>query len=168
MHITMFFQRLYYANLQILLLKGMINMQNQETKLLSSLYKNASMGTSSINTILSKVKNPKLKGELIAQLKNYSTEATSLKKMITEKNGEPRDINLLTKTYADAGIMVSTMMNSTPSHIAEMMIQGTNMGVIEITKALNADKEVDPQLKQHAEDMLQKEQLYTNKLKTYL
>ena len=143
-------------------------MQNQDLELLNSLYKNASMGTTSINTILPKVEDPQLKGELQAQLNNYSTECQDLKQKIQMQNEEPKEIGNLSKFYADAGIMMSTMMNSAPSHIAEMMIQGTNMGVIEITKNLNADKNITPEIKSQAEDMLKKEQQYIDKLKAYL
>lgn len=143
-------------------------MTNEDLDLLNSLYKNATMATSSINTILPKVESPKLKSELQAQLNNYSTECQDLRSKIYAANDEPDKINLLTKTYADAGILMSTMMNSSPSHIAEMMIQGTNMGVIEISKALNSDKNILPELKMQAETMLRKEQQYIDKLKAYL
>ena len=143
-------------------------MPDQELKLLNSLYKNASMGTSTIKTILPKVKNPQLCQELETQLDNYQESCRSLQEHLAPEDIKSDVIKKLTQTYTDTSVMLSTMMDSSASHIAEMMIQGTNMGVIEITKALNSDKNAPSSLKSQAESMLKKEQRYIDKLKYYL
>lgn len=49
-----------------------------------------------------------------------------------------------------------------------MLIQGTNMGIIKINKALNHTVTASPKLVQEAKDMLKKEQAYIDNLKGYL
>ena len=139
-----------------------------EKDLLTSLYKNASMGTSSIAAILPRVQNPQLCQELEAQLDRYQESCRTLRQKL------PKDKNftgLHQKTsefYAKSSIRLSTLLDSSSSHVAELMIQGTNMGVIEISKALNTDKDAPPKLKEDAAAMLKREQQYIDKLKYYL
>lgn len=143
-------------------------MPNHNLELLNSLYQAASMGTSSINAILPKVDNTKLKDELKKQLDTYHTECCDIREYIYSEKAEPKDVSSLAKAYADAGIFVSTMVNSTPSHIAEMMIEGTNMGIIDIRKSMNNSTSASSEIKQKAEKMLKTEEKYIENLKEYL
>jgi translation initiation factor 2B subunit (eIF-2B alpha/beta/delta family) len=43
----------------------------------------------------------------------------------------------MTRLSARMGVALNTMIDSTTSHIAEMMIQGSNMGITDMTKLLN-------------------------------
>lgn len=143
-------------------------MAEKKADLLNSLYKNASMGTSSIRTVLPNVKNPQLRRELKTQLETYQDSCRQLHHQIHSVNEKSGILERLTQTYADAGIVVSTLLDSSSSHIAEMMIQGTNMGIVEITKSLNSDSSTTPELKTQAENMLKNQQAYIDKLKYYL
>ncbi|NOW03579.1 hypothetical protein [Clostridium beijerinckii] len=61
-------------------------------------------------------------------------------------NEETKDINVFSKASTYVMINLDTLVNKTSSHISEMMIQGSTMGIIDITKRIkeypNADKEI--------------------------
>ena len=137
-------------------------------ELLNKLYQNTTMGISALSTIIPKTKNPQLKGELQAQLTNYNNQSEALKTQIYSNNADPQDIGTFAKITSDASILMSTAINGTTSHIAEMMIQGTNMGVIDINKILNHTKVDDQSIITQAQDILTNEQQYIDKLKSYL
>ncbi|MEG0614879.1 MAG: hypothetical protein RR540_03910 [Oscillospiraceae bacterium] len=143
-------------------------MPKQNIDLLNSLYKTAAMGTFTIQSILPKVENPNLREELSAQLDNYHTETKALKEQIFNEKGVPEDIGNFTKFYADLEISVSTMKDCSPSHIAEMIIKGSNMGILDVQKNLNACSNPPPDVKKKANAMLKQEQEYINKMKSYL
>ncbi len=143
-------------------------MANQNTELLNELYKASSMGTSSINKILPKVKNPKLKKDLKAQLDTYHDSCQRLRSQIYQNNSEPQDINAVAKIMADMGITFNTAVDTSPTKIAELMINGTNMGIIAVQKALNSCPNADDNLKKQTQDMLSAEQKYIDILKNYL
>lgn len=143
-------------------------MPNQNIDILNSIYKNASMGTQAIQKVLPKVKNPKMKQELKCQRNHYHSICQDIRTQIYDLNAEPQDINSMIKLYSDAGIAVSIFINSTPSHIAELMIQGTTMGIIDIIKAMNCYQDINPELKKQAEKILKREQEYIDNLKVYL
>ena len=143
-------------------------MKINEFELLNKLYQNASMGITALSTVIPKTQNTKLKSELETQLKSYQQQSQQIKKKFTELNVKPKDINPVGKISVDASIIMHTSMNNSASHIAEMVIKGSNMGIIDINKKLNDIKTGDSGIIAHAEEILKCEQQYIDKLKSYL
>jgi len=142
-------------------------MKNKNLEILNSLFQNTTMAISSLSAIIPKTKDAKLKGELQAQFDKYHQQNEEIRKQIYAQNAEPRDISMLTKKSVNLNIGMSTLTNKSSGHIAEMMIQGTNMGVIDINKLLN-QATVDENIKHQAENILSSEQQYIDKLKSFL
>lgn len=143
-------------------------MKNKNVEILNSLYQNASMGVSSLQKIIPKVKDKNLKNQLLNQLDTYSKQKDKLVNEIYSYDATPKDINAYAKTSAEIGISMNTMLSSSPSHIAQMMIQGTDMGVIDINKTLNDYTGVEQSVLKRAKDILTDEQKYIDNLKKYL
>lgn len=65
---------------------------------------------------------------------------------IKELNEEIKDINVFSKASTYVMINLNTLVKKTSSHISEMLIQGSTMGIIDITKRIkeypNANKEI--------------------------
>lgn len=55
-------------------------------------------------------------------------------------------------------INLNTLTDKSTSHIAEMIIQGATMGVIDITKRIKEYSEVDEEILELANDLLKFEQ----------
>ncbi len=143
-------------------------MKNKNVEILNSLYQNTSMGITALEKIIPKVKDKSLKGELQAQLKNYNKQNERIIQAIYSYDATPKDINSYAKTSADIGISMNTMLSTSPGHIAKMMIQGTDMGIIDINKTLNEYTGIEQNVINQAKDMLTDEQKYIDKLKKYL
>ncbi len=137
-------------------------------KLYDALYQNAEMGTSSIKQIFPKVSDTKLKNELRKQLSNYRTQENAVLGSMKVYNNKPQPLSAMAKTMSKVGICLNCAKDKSTEHIAEMLIQGTNMGIIKINKALNHTVTASPKLVQEAKDMLTKEQAYIDNLKGYL
>ena len=80
---------------------------------------------------------------------------------------KPQPLSKTAKLMSKMGICFNCAKDKS-EHIAEMLIQGTNMGIIKINKALNHTVTASPKLVQEAKDMLKKEQAYIDNLKGYL
>ena len=52
-------------------------------------------------------------------------------------NETPKEASAWAKIPAEMSISMTTLMNRTPSKIAEMVINGATMGIIDIKKAIN-------------------------------
>lgn len=149
-------------------MKGVNFMSAESNKLYDALYQNAEMGTSSIKQIFPKVTDTKLKNELRKQLTNYQAQENTIIGSMKPYNMKPEPLSAMAKVMSKVGITLNCAKDNSTEHIAEMLIQGTNMGIIKINKALNHTVTASPRLVEEAKDMLTKEQAYIDNLKGYL
>ena len=113
------------------------NNSNMATKkLLDELYKNVKMGADSIIDLMPKVGDENMKSELTSELEKYDSFAKEIKNMLLDMGEEAKDESILAKLGTKMSVTMNTLMDSTTSHIAEMMIQGGTMGVTDATKSL--------------------------------
>ena len=66
------------------------------------------------------------------------------------------------------GVEMNTMMDKSNSKIAELMIQGTNMGIIEGVKLLNQNPDADKEVKNVLNEFIQFQENTVEQLKKYL
>ena len=108
---------------------------------LDELNKGCTMGTLALNITLKYVEDSGLKEELIKEYANYdavSDKVRSIYKKHSTKN--PHEVNIMNKIMASFGIKMKLMKDNSNSKIAELLIQGTTMGIIEGRKMLNSQK----------------------------
>ena len=139
-------------------------------ELLDNIYKNVKMGTDSITTVLPKVSDDFMKREMTAQLENYSGFAARAAALLQEYGVEAEEEAITKKLSAKFGIAVNTMIDGSPSHIAEMMIKGSEMGIENMEKQITAGKMLgcDQTAVTLAEDIIAFEKECTQKMKPYL
>ena len=65
------------------------------------------------------------------------------------------------------GIEMKTLMDKSTSKIAEILLQGTNMGIIEGRRLLN-QKDTDPQVQEIVEEYVDMQEHAVEKLKQFL
>ncbi len=141
-------------------------MQNNE--LINALYQNTEMGISSIKKIYPKIQNTNLKNEVKNQLSNYKTQHNQITRSMKSNDIIPQKVPLMIKAMTSAGIAFNCAKDCSSEHLAEMLIQGTNMGIIKINQALNRTSFANSKFVDEAKSMLQKEQQYIDNLKKYL
>ena len=114
--------------------------KNAGEELMQAVYKNAKMGSDAITGVIEKTKDAELRRELTNQLESYYGFTVAAKNKLLEMNSEAKEPGMLSKLPADLSIKMSTMMDSSNSKIAEIMIGGYNMGLVELQKSLNQAK----------------------------
>lgn len=105
-------------------------------ELLGNVYKNVKMAGDSILNLMPKVKDERLKSDMTVQLSAFEAFASRAVKLLAEENEKPEDEGTVAKLSAKWGTMVNTMMDSSTSHLAQMMIEGATMGANELTRKL--------------------------------
>ncbi|MBQ9098243.1 MAG: hypothetical protein IJY50_02310 [Clostridia bacterium] len=108
-----------------------------EALFLGEIYKNAKMGADSIINLLPHVKDDGLRSMMTLQLDGYEKYASRAAKALAERGVAAKEENIVTRLSARMGMAINTMIDSTKSHIAEMMIEGSNMGITDMIKLLN-------------------------------
>ena len=128
------------------------------------------MGSDSMVNIISKVKDTGLKQELTNQLDKYESYSKKVAGMIYDQGGTPKEENILTKAGSKIGIEMNTMMDSTPSHLAQMVIEGATMGMTDMTKIVREyeNKNCSEQAMKLAKEIAEFEDKSIDSLKQYL
>ena len=139
-------------------------------ELLCYIYKNVKMGSEAVTTVIEKTKDANLRRELTSQLESYYGFGISAKNKLEEMHCEAKEPGVLSKLPADLSIRMSTMMDSSDSKIAEIMIDGYNMGIIDLQKGINsASEEGAPEdVMNIAKGVMAFEQGSIEKMKQYL
>ncbi len=108
--------------------------KNETADFLDRMYKNVKMGSESIITLMPKVKNDGLRSEMTAELSSLDGYTAQICDMLKEEGRAPKEENIVARLSSKMGINMNTMMDSTTSHIAEMMMEGYTMGITDMTK----------------------------------
>ncbi len=143
-------------------------MMSQNREFLNFIYQNAEMGRTTIPKLLEKVDDEGFRSLLHEQLQEYQAVGEEAGRLIQEDGGEPKEIGTMQKMGADMMLQMQTLVDDSSSHVAEMMMKGSNMGIIEITKHLHQYPEADRKVVHLANDLLRIEQRNLDELKQYL
>lgn len=145
-----------------------MNKDKNEVNVLDELNKGACMGRDAIHFILDKVEDEALKTELNNQYQKYKEISDKISKLYPEySEKEPHKTNAMNKAMTWYGIEMKTMTDDSTSKIAELLLQGTNMGIIEGRRLLN-HKETDSQVHSIVQEYVDMQENAVEKLKTFL
>lgn len=141
---------------------------NNEINVLDELNKGACMGMDAIHFILPKVNDNNLKQELNIQYQKYQSIHNKICELYPEySNKKPHETNTINKVMTWYGIEMKTLTNDTTSKLAELLMQGTNMGIIEGRKLLN-HKDTDNNVNNLIEEYVDMQENAVEKLKKFL
>jgi len=140
---------------------------NVDLDLLEKTYQNASMGITAIKAILDKTSNKELNEQLRQQLKDYQELAQKSRQQLKAHNVEVKEPTY-TKAMMKGNVKMKTLMDDSDSHIAQMVIQGSTMGVTQMLKLINAKKNADNTSVEIAREFVKKEEQNIEKMKKFL
>ena len=108
---------------------------------LDEIHKGACMGKDAINFIIDKVKDKDLIKELKNEYSEYDNIASYIEEIYPNYNeGNPHATSVMNKAMTWSGVEMKTMTDKSTSNIAELLLNGVNMGIIEGRKILNKKK----------------------------
>jgi hypothetical protein len=139
-----------------------------EINVLDELNKGARMGMDAIHFILPKVTNDKLKEELNSQYKEYKNIHKQICELYPEySDKEPHDTSPFNKIMTLYRIETKTLTDDTTTKLAELLMQGTNMGIIEGRRLLN-HKHTDDLVNNLVQKYVDMQETAVEKLKEFL
>lgn len=113
---------------------------NANAQLLNFVYENAQMGVKSLRQILDFLEEENLKTYLTKQLNGYEGFEQQAKELLQKNGFDEKGLNAFEKVRTYLMINIQTMNDKSSSHIAEMLIIGSNMGIIDAVKNVNKYK----------------------------
>ncbi len=141
---------------------------NGNVELLNYIHQNSEMGTNTIKQLVDISKDEEYKKMLQSQFEEYKMIYDTTDEKIKGLNEETKDINVFSKASTYVMINLNTLVNKTSSHISEMMIKGSTMGIIDITKRIKEYPNADQEILDLANKLLKLEQNNVEECKKYL
>ena len=141
---------------------------NRPEYILNEINKGIKMGMDSISSIAEKVTDDQLKDDLQSEYNQYNTILNDVNAELGKYEEFPKELNPAQKMMGWFDIQISTMTDESDSKIAEMLIKGTNMGIIEGVKLLNNNPETTPEIKNILTNFIQFQENNVERLKKYL
>lgn len=99
-------------------------------------YQNAQMALVSLDDVLEIAKGG-LKEELLKERDGYEKLLTEFELLAKNKNIKITDVNSMKKSMLAASIKMKTAIDDSDSHVAEMTLKGTVMGVTELIRDIS-------------------------------
>ena len=140
----------------------------RDIELLQFIHETAAMGVKGLEDVKGHIYNSKLSEAVSQQVREYNKISKSSSSLLRSKGEEPKDPGLIAKISSEAMTAAKTMMDSSASKIAEMVIQGNTMGITKGTKHLNDYAGDDPQVRSLAEKLIETEEANVEQMKQFL
>jgi len=141
-------------------------MDNNE--ILNEIHKGAKMGMESIGTITEKVEDLNLKKVLTSQYNEYKKIYDNSEVLIAKNHGKPEDIPPMQNMMTWMGIQMNTLTNTSNNKLADLMIQGINMGIIKGNEILNHEKNMPQEIHQLVNDYVALQERNLDEMKKWL
>lgn len=141
---------------------------NGNVELLNFIYQNSQMGVVTINQLIGITKDDNFKSLLESQYNEYNEIHNQAQKLLNANGFDEKGISAFEKIRTYLMINMQTLTDKSSSHIAEMMIIGSNMGVINAVKNIKKYKDAEPEILNLMERLLRFEENNIQELKQYL
>ena len=141
---------------------------NETVQLLQDIVRNARTGESAIDQLLTIADNSHIRRDLMTAKSRYHTSLKNAEQALTRAGGRAEPLGPVSKAGMRMGIFFNTITDKSDSHIAELVIQGADMGIIEMTKTINTYPGADPEAINEARTFINFQQDIINRHKHYL
>lgn len=143
-------------------------MKKDDVALLREIQKNTEMGLHALEVINSKVYDDSLALQLARESFKYGEIHDRAKAQLLAKRQAPDPVNKVEQIMLTASIQGNTLVDSSTSHVAEMLIRGSNMGLTSLWKSMNHNDQAEGYSVELAKELMDFEENNIRELKKYL
>ena len=143
-------------------------MKPEEINIYREIQKNTEMAVKAIETVSDKAYEDDFALQISRQALKYSDIRNRAVNKLIEAKAEPLHQNHLSDLMLKSGIHMNTLLNTSTSHLAELMIQGSNRGLTEMWKVLNRNTVEQSMSVEMAKELMDFEEKCIGVLKKYL
>ena len=136
---------------------------------LDELNKGCAMGMDALRNILDKVEDKKFKNVLENEFDKYKDIHHRIEQKYEDySREEPTETSAMNKAMTSMMTEMKLMNDHSDSKIAELLMQGTNMGIIEGKKLLNHKENLDKEVENILKDFIEMQEESVEIYKKYL
>jgi len=144
-------------------------MKNINLDVLNQINKGATMGMEAISQVSKKAQDNTFQEVLDIEYNKYDKISKKVNELYSNySNNQPEHVNSGTKMMTWSGVQMNTITDSSTSKLSEILMQGTNMGIIKGRKLLNEHPEISSDVKNILSDFVTMQEDSIETLKKYL
>lgn len=142
---------------------------NANAELLNFVYQNSQMGVDTLQQLIEISEDMEFKSYLEGQLSGYEGFHKRARQMLNQNGFDEDGLNAFEKIRTYLMINWQTMHNKSASKIAEMLIVGSTMGIIDSVKKIHRyQNDAEKDILKLMKDLQEFENQNIEKLKSYL
>ena len=141
---------------------------NDTVQLLQDVVRNARTGEDAVAQLMKKAEDATMRSELRKEQQEYAATRRESEQALLDAGGRAEPVGPMAKAGMWMGIEMETLADRSDAHIAEIVIQGATMGVIEMTKSLNTYDAADAGARGIASDFVVKQNAAIDRQKGFL
>ena len=141
---------------------------DKNLSVLKEVCKGVKMGMDAISYISDKVVDNSFKNTINHEYSMYNNILDKIDDAYSNYGEIPDNESLKDKAFLWYGIQLNTIKDSTTTKLAELLMQGMNMGIIEGRRLLNHNKELDTDVDNLLNDFVSFQEESVETLKKYL
>ena len=144
-------------------------MNKQEINIYREIQRNTEMAMKALDAVTDKIYDERLAATVADQELQYSRLHDRAVQKLSEGKTQIYHSNAIENMMLKMGIGCNTLLNTSTGHIAEMIIKGSNNGVLEMEKVLAHNEEMaDTSSRALAKELIAMENSNIKTLKEYL
>ena len=144
-------------------------MENQMLNILDEINKGATMGMDTISFVSEKASDENFKQVLNTEYNKYKKISIRVNNLYDNYSSKkPHETNAMNKMMTWYGIQMKTMTDNTTSKLSELLMQGTNMGIIEGRRLINQNPDINNDVSNILNDFVVMQEDSVETLKKYL
>lgn len=143
-------------------------MAKDDIELLNYVFQNAEMGVDTISKLIDLTDDMDFKHQLETQKQEYEAMQDDAKKLLAELGTDEDALSAFDKIRTYIMINMQTMNDKSASHIAEMLMEGSTMGIVQALRKLRNYTNVNDDVHTLMKKLLQMEENNFEQLKKYI
>ena len=142
--------------------------RKKSEEILAEIYRNVQLALESISDILPEVEDEGIRNEIVREYEEYEKFGARAAVLAKNKGYEIKEPNVFKKAMMWGSIKMNTLTNGSRAHIAEMMIQGTVMGITSLKTTAGESECNDQEICALLKELLELEEGFEKTLKSFL
>lgn len=135
---------------------------------LDEIHKGACMGMDAIDFIKDKIEDEEFRREMDKEYNDYQSIQKQIEDMYSKyDDDDPHSTSPMNKAMTWTSIEMKTMNDTSNSNLAELLLKGVNMGIIEGKKILN-NKKLNKKVRKIVDTYVKMQEENVEALKQYL
>ena len=139
-----------------------------DIEMLNQIAQNAEMGCQGVTAVRKRIESGAVDRLLCSQLTRYAKIYHAAGQMLRRRGESVRHISPVAKTMTRISAQMDLRRDNSPSHVAEMMIKGSTMGVNKLVHSLREYDRGDSSITLLAKKLLDTEEEHIRELRAFV